>query len=408
LFSLADHTAGVMRRVAQAGLTLQAFEHIRQITPPIAEVETFFQPRYRISGSYFLPAEDRGNWTKPGQVFVQSPLSTSSEGPRAWRENDLLLVPLRSPAGQLLGLMNVDNPRGGKRPTLQTVEALEIFANQAAFAIENYQLVQAYQAEAEATRRERDRLAQLHLVASEIQRMPDIPTRLQVVADGIRAAGWGRVAITLRDHNLEPRETITAGYSDEEAQRLKANLLPGIVWGQRLTDPDFRQYRGGQAYYIRDNDPLVTENKLMAGAPEAEPSEARPADVNAPWHPLDTVYLPLYGLDRSTLIGIISMDSPADGSAPTEASMRPIELFAAQASSTIENTRLYQETIRAAQQEARINEVMEAVSSTLEVNEIIKGIARGLQQMMAFTRMSVALLNRARTEFEGLRVNIDL
>lgn len=408
LFSLADHTAGVMRRVAQAGLTLQAFEHIRQITPPIAEVETFFQPRYRISGSYFLPAEDRDNWTKPGQVFVQSPLSTSSEGPRAWRENDLLLVPLRSPAGELLGLMSVDNPRGGKRPTLQTVEALEIFANQAAFAIENYQLVQAYQAEAEATRRERDRLAQLHLVASEIQRMPDIPTRLQVVADGIRAAGWGRVAITLRDHNLEPRETITAGYSDEEAQRLKANLLPGIVWGQRLTDPDFRQYRVGQAYYIRHNDPLVTENKLMAGAPEAEPSEARPADVNAPWHPLDTVYLPLYGLDRSTLIGIISMDSPVDGSVPTEASMRPIELFAAQASSAIENTRLYQETIRAAQQEARINEVMEAVSSTLEINEIIKGMARGLQQMMAFTRMSVALLNRAGTAFEGLRVNIDL
>jgi GAF domain-containing protein len=52
-------------------------------------------------------------------------------------------------------------------------------------------------------------------------------------------------------------------------------------------------------------------------------------------------------------------------------------LFAGQASSAIENTRLYEETIRAAQQEARINEVMEAVASTLDLHEIIQGVAGG-------------------------------
>ena len=405
LISLADQDRKVMHRIAQAGLTLDQFKEIQQTTPSTAQVESLFQSRYRISGSYFLPGEDKNNWRTPDLALIDIPRTSPVQ---EWTPDDLVLIPLRNPAGQLMGMMSVDDPRDGKRPNQQIIEALEIFANQAAFAIENYQLVQAYQAEAEATRRERDRLAQLHLVASEIQRATDIPTRLQVVADGIRAAGWGRVAITLRGPDLEPRETITAGYTPEDASLYKVNLLPGIVWSQRLTDPDFRQYRVGQAYYLRYSDQWVTENKLMAGMTDSQTSLNAPIAPDAPWHPYDTVYLPLYGLERSRLIGIISMDSPVDGKPPTEASMRPIELFAAQASSAIENTRLYQETQRAADQEARINEVMEAVASTLDLNEIIRSVARGLQQMIPFTRMSVALVNRNSNGFELQRVNSDL
>ena len=408
LISLAERSVGVLRRVAQAGIPLTTFGDMQKATPPIAQVESLLQPRYQISNSYFLPHEDEANWRTSDLAVTAHQQSVVAEGTQSWNQNDLLLVPLRSPAGEFIGLMSVDDPRDGKRPTLQTIEALEIFANQAAFAVENHQLVQDFQREAEAARRERDRLERLHLVASEIQRAPDIPTRLQVVADGIRAAGWGRVAITLRDVNMEPRETITSGYDHNEALLFKANLLPGIVWQQRLADPEFRRYRVGQAYFLRYRDQWVTENKLMAGHPDSNPSRTHMVDLNSPWHPMDTVYLPLYGLDRSRIIGIISMDSPVDNNPPTEASMRPIELFAAQAASAIENTRLYQETIRAAQQEARLNEVMEAIAATLDINEIIRGMAKGLQQLIAFTRMSMALVDQNGQYFEVLRAVIDL
>jgi PAS domain S-box-containing protein len=346
-------------------------------------IDTRMIARYQLGESYFIPASGTVNAV-------------------GWQEGDLLYVPLRSAIGEIVGVMQVDDPDDGRRPKAPTVEALEIFGNQAAFAIENFRLVNAFQSEAEAARRERDRLAQLHLVASEIQRAGDIPTRLQVIADGIRSAGWGRVAITLRDQNLEPRETITAGYSEEELRQYRQHLLKGIVWQQRLSDPDFRRFRVGQAYYLRHSDQWATENKLIAGAA----LDDTPTDPER-WHPQDTVYLPLYGLDRSRLIGVISMDSPGDGKPPIEASMRPIELFAVQASSTIENTRLYEETIRSAQQEARLNEVMEAVSSTLDLNEIIQAVANGLQQMIAFTRMSVALYDERIERFEVRRVTID-
>src|SRR5258708_3883981 len=189
------------------------------------------------------------------------------------------------------------------------------------------------------------------------------------------------------------------------------NSLAGSVWDPRLDAPGFRQYRVGRAYYLRHDDQWVTENKIIAGVAQTEATRGALTgslrDPSIPWHPQDTVYLPLYGLDRSRLIGIISMDSPQDGKPPTEASMRPIELFAAQAASAIENTRLLQESERAAQQEARINEVMEAVASTLDMREIIRSVAQGLQQMLPFTRMSVALADRNGTELLVQRIISD-
>ncbi len=404
LISVVDRPTRSLRRYAQAGIPIAIFEEMKKISPPLEQAESLFQVRYRISGSYLLPTEHKSDWNTPDLPITTVGAKQAASGPNAWRNEDVLLIPLRGGNGEMIGLMSVDEPRDGKRPTLRVIEALEIFANQAAFAIENYQLLQAYQFEGEATRRERDRLAQLHQVASEIQRAPDVPTRLQVVADGIYAAGWGRVNITLRDANLEPRELITAGYTPSDVAKLKEHLLPGIVWQQRLADPSFRSLRVGQAYYLRQSDPWVTENKLIAaGTPSAPLSN----DPNA-WQPQDTLYLPLYGLDQNRVIGIIAMDSPQDGRAPTESTMRPIELFASQAASAIENTRLYQETTRAAQQETRVNAVMEAVASTLDTTEIITAVAKGLQQLIAFTRMSVALLDRSETHFDVLDVRQDI
>jgi PAS domain S-box-containing protein len=405
LISVIDAERKVRRRVAQAGLPLTTWSEIRDQLLPLDSLQTLMLPQYQISGSYLLPGEKRSEWLAPAtevaEVIEVSPENKPVPGSQLmWHPRDVMLVPFRDSNGVINGLMSVDEPRDGRRPTRQTIEALEIFANQAAFAIENFELLQALRREADATRRERDRLATLHTVASELQRAPDVPARLQIIANSIRAQGWGRVSITLRDANLEPRDLITAGYRDEEREKLREVLLPGIVWRQRLADADFRKYRVGGAYYLRHIDPWVTENKLMAGMATSGGAASQSTLDLTVWHPLDVIYLPIYGLDQSRLVGIISMDSPIDGKPPTEAAMRPIELFAAQAASAIENTRLIEERIRAAEQETRLNAVMEAVSSTLDTNEIILSMARGLGQLMPFNTMSVGLLDWSDANFE--------
>ena len=399
LISLVDEDAQVMRRTAYAGLPRAAFEQMRSISPPLEQAQSLMQPQYQISHSYFLPAEgsERLIESLPTLQVVEAKMGP---GARAWDPDDLLLIPFYGAGGRLLGMMTVDDPQSGRRPDLATIEALEVFAGQAAFSIENFRLIARIQQEAEATRRERDRLAQLHMVASEIQRAVDVPARLQVVADGIHQAGWGKVFITLRDEHLEPTALIQAGYDADDAPELE--VQPGEVWRAWIGDLAFHELKLGAGYYLRYDRPWVRHHVYRDAPPD--PPQVGPTE----WHPEDTLYLTLVGQDQKRIIGIIGMREPADGRVPTPSSLQPFELFASQAAAAIETTRLYLETVSAAEQEARLNALMEAVSGSLRPEAVIAAIAAGLQQMVPFTRLHVALGEPGAEQLDLWRADIAL
>ena len=81
--------------------------------------------RRQVSRSYF---------TSP-QLTPDTPLP-----PGPWQPGETLLVPLALPEGRWLGLVSLDAPRDGQRPTLQQVHLVELFADHAAVAIHNAQL----------------------------------------------------------------------------------------------------------------------------------------------------------------------------------------------------------------------------------------------------------------------------
>lgn len=59
--------------------------------------------------------------------------------PDAWDPHDELSVTLCSPTGKLIGIMYVDRPRNGLRPSAEGLEIMELFAVQAGYAINNAQ-----------------------------------------------------------------------------------------------------------------------------------------------------------------------------------------------------------------------------------------------------------------------------
>jgi GAF domain-containing protein len=59
--------------------------------------------------------------------------------PDAWHPLDELSVTLRSPTGKLIGIMYVDRPSDGMRPSPETIGMMELFAVQAGFAINHAQ-----------------------------------------------------------------------------------------------------------------------------------------------------------------------------------------------------------------------------------------------------------------------------
>jgi len=166
-------------------------------------------------------------------------------------------------------------------------------------------------------------------------RTTDMRKRLKTIAEAVREQGWGRVVISLRDENLNTTDIVTAGLTKKEEEYLKKHQSPGQVWQKRLSSM-FERYRLGEFYYLPWSDPLVQEqfkHALTSKIPKAETVD---------WNPDDLLYIPLR-LPTGQVVGIMSMDDPKDGRRPTKDSLAPLELFAHQAASAIENAKLIQQ-----------------------------------------------------------------
>ena len=183
LISVVDSQSLRLKRTAATGLPLATFQEISRVQPPWEDVARLLRDEFRISQSYFLPHETAGQLTNSLDAVLVRQTSASDGAPGSWHPDDMLLVPLRGSSREPIGLLTVDSPRDGQRPDRGTIEIIEIFANQAAQAIENARLYTAAQ-------RRAGQLLALHRVveAATLSRGPD------------RAAGgqaWQPVAETL-------------------------------------------------------------------------------------------------------------------------------------------------------------------------------------------------------------------
>jgi diguanylate cyclase (GGDEF)-like protein len=60
--------------------------------------------------------------------------------PDAWRPNDMLIVPIRSPMNEMVAYISVDAPQSGKRPRVEDIQIMELVADQAYKLLERSQL----------------------------------------------------------------------------------------------------------------------------------------------------------------------------------------------------------------------------------------------------------------------------
>ncbi|MBC7811205.1 MAG: GAF domain-containing protein, partial [Burkholderiales bacterium] len=194
---MADDDAKVLRRVAQAGLPLEAFEQSRRAVLPIAELEKLLQTPFRISESAFFPVERVAEWLT-GNLDA---LATTYAGNRSiesihrntWRDGDMLLVPLLGAGGELLGAMSLDRPQDDLRPERATIEILEIFAHQAAATIENTRLFLA-------SIRNAEQEVRLNEVMEGIASTLDIAGIVESVARGaLKLLPFSRMTVAMLD-----------------------------------------------------------------------------------------------------------------------------------------------------------------------------------------------------------------
>ncbi len=172
-FSLVDYDdPEALHTVAGAGIPLNELGHMSQRVFPMELVRRYLDPQLQVGRSFFIPIElapmiEAGfdirsfiyhsydveyalsQWPIEADMSPDLEQYDAEQLTREWQPGDKLFVPLYSTEDRLLGVMIVSDPLNQRRPTARTTELLEIFADQAAIAIENNQLLNEARAQAE-------------------------------------------------------------------------------------------------------------------------------------------------------------------------------------------------------------------------------------------------------------------
>jgi diguanylate cyclase (GGDEF)-like protein len=116
---------------------------------PWATWHPLLDPAHDRLGASWLPAGSY-DWDQARDPNVYTPERARSLGANAWDPDDMLLLPLRSATGEVLGVISVDEPLTGQRPSDDEVRVLMAIADHTALAVEGALVTSAGAAGGEA------------------------------------------------------------------------------------------------------------------------------------------------------------------------------------------------------------------------------------------------------------------
>ncbi|MGH3050579.1 MAG: GAF domain-containing protein, partial [Gaiellaceae bacterium] len=146
--------------------------------------------RFARNGAYVIPSGSV-DWDELGPSFV--PEGSRTADPEGWDPEDALFVAMRDQRDNLLGIISVDEPLDGRRPTDDDLDILVALTDHAALALEAVR-------EAHETRRHQRALEELLAVSSRITGETSSDEILRRVCSGIRdALGFSNVCVALVD-----------------------------------------------------------------------------------------------------------------------------------------------------------------------------------------------------------------
>lgn len=121
-----------------------AVQKLSRLRVPWTAWAEVMQERYRVSRSYLIRHE-HVNWEQVAlSPYLYRP-DLPERPPGYWHPEDMLLIPMYQDE-QIIGLISVDDPEDGLLPDLDTIQTLEVFADQAALALLNARLFEALEA----------------------------------------------------------------------------------------------------------------------------------------------------------------------------------------------------------------------------------------------------------------------
>jgi diguanylate cyclase (GGDEF)-like protein len=286
-----------------------------------AEWEPLLDERFGRRGAFFI-SHDEIDWQSLGPRYV--PELTAVASVDGWHPEDALLVPLRHTDGHLLGIVSVDEPVTGMRPSDDDLDVLVAVADHAAIAVQGAQ-------ETAAAQRHHRAVEQLLAVSSWLASEPSVELILPGVCEGIRdALGFLNVSVELVEAatgQLVPRASVGWDPADYAVKTEMSSADFAL-----LLDPA-DEVEG--CFLLSRTD---AEERLGIRIARSSHQNGRgPHAWRDHW-----LVVPLR--DREgTLIGVIWADEPEDRLRPSRDQLQALRVFANQTTAAILSAARFQE-----------------------------------------------------------------
>ncbi len=358
LISVLEGDPPRLRRMAAAGLPVEVVERMKKTPQPWEALKTVMQEEFRISQSYYIPAEEQARWRGVLDVYERRIAEVQRE-PGRWHPQDMLIVPLLGPGGEVRGILSVDEPRDGRVPDRSTIEALEIFAVQAAVAVENARLVEALQ-------RRLDLLTFFNELNRSVIAKRGLEEVLQTV---VEATG----------HLIESTGSVLF-LLDEESGR----YVPRAAYGHDLEDLRAYTYGPGEGLVGRV---AATGMPLAIGDVAEEVAEGEGEYIRTG----AVVLTPLAFGDQ--VVGVLAVDR-AYREPFSSTDVATLIALADQVAVAVQNARLLDEAVRRTHELSTLLEGSQAISSTLDLNWVLQSLGNRLLAMTGAERCVISEWDR--------------
>ncbi|MBI3241164.1 MAG: diguanylate cyclase [Chloroflexi bacterium] len=189
--------------------------------------------------------------------------------------------------------------------------------------------------------------------------------------------------IQMIGERLYPSGSLGVGLVDEAANVLRIHCF----------------YQGGHQKRTSPLNQGLTGKVLATGQPIRLSRVTRKVDTGLLPGLLSRLCVPLKLGER--IVGVIGADNAQEG-AFTEADEQLLTTIAGQLAVAIEKLRLYQDAARVAERRAVVYRATEAISASLDLEQVYSAIHQAIVQLMPGEDIVIALLDEQRTELENV------
>ena len=274
--------------------------------------------RFNRRGAQIILGEDSAEVADRVGTTYTPDVAARSDDPDAYDPEDMYLVVMRDNDGDPIGILSVDEPFSGKRPTDDEIDGLVTVAGFAGLAIAQAQ---------EAARVAGHRAALEHLltVSSQIADARSADVVQRAVCSGIRdALNFERVCSFVAGHDGHLRPTATAGWDPEDPALQIAFTVRDF---ERIMLPQYEQ----QGCYLLGHEDAARILELGEdGSYRSRLNGHGPLAWSRHW-----LVVPMRGLD-GMLRGVIWADDPTDRLVPSTPKLQALRLFADQGLAALE------------------------------------------------------------------------